>query len=418
MELAATWDAWLRARDVAPGERIACALPPGRAFAALLIAALGHGVTLALLPAGAELEDASATLDARLVIRAARADGGPPAITEPRAVRGASTPTVRFLLQTTGTTGAARWIALSDANVRAVLDSHAPAHPLAGATVVSVLPWHHAFGLSIQLLPALLAGATLVREPSAGRDAASLLAACDAHGVTHLDAVPHTLRVLATHAGGAALLRRLRGGVVGGAPVDARLAELLAHTRLRVGYGQTEASPGIALGAPGEWRPGLLGRPLGCDVRVDDDGVLAFRGPNACVGSWSEGALSVFPDARWVRTGDLVRQEPDGTLLFEGRVAGSFKLANGRYVAAAAIESEVLTRFSGVQEALLSSPDGEALVLAFSGVTTDVSIETVRPLLGGLATRPLRLVRVAPDDWQRTPKGELDRRHPTGRART
>ena len=417
LELAATWSAWLRAHDVAPGERIACALPPGRAFAALLIAALGHGATLALLPPGTELDEASATLDARLVIRVARADGGPPTITAQRAVRGAPTPAVRFLLQTSGTTGARRWIALSDGNVRAVLDSHAAAHPLADATVLSVLPWHHAFGLGIQLLPALLAGATLVREPSAGRDAGSLLATCDAHGVTHLDAVPHTLRMLATHADGPALLRRLRGGVVGGAPVDARLAELLAHTRLRVGYGQTEASPGIALGAPGEWRSGILGRPLGCDVRVDDDGVLAFRGPNACVGSWSEGALSALPAARWVRTGDLVRQDPDGTLLFEGRLAASFKLANGRYVAAAAIEAAVRARFPGVQEAMLSSPDGEALVLALSGVTTGISAEAVRPLLGGLAARPLRVVRVAADDWQRTAKGELDRRHPTGRAR-
>jgi long-subunit acyl-CoA synthetase (AMP-forming) len=373
-------------------------------------------VTLALLPPGAEPDDAADALDARLVIDAASVDGGPPTAALPRDTRGAPTPTVRFLLQTSGTTGARRGIALSDDNVRAVLESHAPAHPLTGATVLYVLPWHHAVGLVIQLLPALLAGATLVREPSAGRDPASLLAAAAAHGATHLDAVPHTVRLLAAHGDGRAMLARLRGGVVGGAPVDAPLADVLARTRLRVGYGQTEASPGIALGAPGEWRAGLLGRPLGCAVRVDDDGVLAFRGPNACVGTWSDGALHPLRPDRWVRTGDLARQEADGTLLFDGRLADSFKLANGRYVAAAAIEAAVRARFPQVQEALLSSPDGDALVLALGGSADDVSVEAVRPLLGGLSTRPLRLVRVAPDAWLRTPKGELDRRHPTGRA--
>lgn len=416
-ELATAWSAWLRAHGLVPGDRVACALPSARAFVALLIAALEHGLTLALLPAGAGVDDAADALDARLMIAAASADGAPPVRAMLREPVGAPTPDVRFLLQTSGTSGARRWIALSDDNVRAVLDSHAPAHPLAGATVLSVLPWHHAFGLSIQLLPALLAGATLLREPSAGRDPAALLAACGTHDVTHLDAVPHTLRVLAAHPDGLAMLMRLRGGVVGGAPVDAPLAAMLARTRLRVGYGQTEASPGIALGAPGEWRAGLLGRALGCEVRIDDDGVLAFRGPNACVGSWDDGALSRLAPDRWVRTGDLARQEPDGTLLFEGRLAASFKLANGRHVAAAAVEAAVRARFPALREALLSSPDGEALVLAFSGPLDDLSVDVVRPLLGGLSVRPLHLVRVADADWLRTPKGEIDRRHPTGRAR-
>ena len=416
-QLAGTWGVWLRAHRLEPGDRVACALPSERAFAALLIAALDQGLTLALLPAGADADGAAAALDARLVIASASADGAPPARALLRPSVGASTPDVRFLLQTSGTSGERRWIALSDGNVRAVLDSHAPAHPLAGATVLSVLPWHHAFGLVIQLLPALLAGASLVREPSAGRDPASLLAACRTHDVTHLDAVPHTLRMLAAHPDGLAMLTGLRGGVVGGAPVDAPLAAVLARTRLRVGYGQTEASPGIALGAPGEWRAGLLGRALGCEVRIDDDGVLAFRGPNACVGGWSDGALSRLPPDRWARTGDLARRESDGTLHFEGRLAASFKLANGRHVAAAAIEGAVRARFPALHEALLSSPDGETLVLAYSGPADGVSVEVVRPLLGGLSARPLQLVPVADADWIRTPKGELDRRHPTGRAR-
>ena len=35
--------------------------------------------------------------------------------------------------------------------------------------------------------------------------------------------------------------------------------------------------------------------------------------------------------------------------------------------------------------------------------------------LGPLAGRPLRVVHVRPEAWARTPKGELDRRFPSGR---
>ncbi|MDF1505805.1 class I adenylate-forming enzyme family protein, partial [Roseisolibacter sp. H3M3-2] len=332
-----------------------------------------------------------------------------------RAARGAAPPEARFLVRTSGTAGAPRWIALSDANVRAVLDSHVPLLALDGATVLSVLPWHHVFGLVLQLLAALDRGATLVREASHGRDPDAMLAAAAAHGGTHLDAVPHTVRRLAERADDRALLRALRGGIVGGALADAAIARALSDTRLRVGYGQTEAAPGICLGEPAEWRAGHLGRPLGCAVRRDDDGVLAFRGPNACVGEWADGALRVLPPDRWVRTGDLAVLEADGSWTYEGRLGDAFKLANGRHVAAAAVEEAVKAAFPAVREALLSSPDGVALLLAVTAEGAPPGAADVAPLLGGLAGRPLRVVAVAADAWVRTPKGELDRRHPAGR---
>jgi long-subunit acyl-CoA synthetase (AMP-forming) len=231
------------------------------------------------------------------------------------------------------------------------------------------------------------------------------------------------VRLLAATDAGRALLGGLRGGVVGGAPADAALAAALAGTRLRVGYGQTEASPGITLGDPGAWRAGALGRPLGCEVRLDADGVLAFRGPNACLGTWvadgrGAGALTVEPPDRWVRTGDLARAEADGTYTYEGRAADSFKLANGRFVAAAAVEGAVRARWPRLGEVLLSTPDGTALVLAVSpadGGNPGLDPGGLAEVLGPLAGRPLRVVRVEPDAWARTPKGELDRRFPTGR---
>ncbi|MGZ8379139.1 MAG: class I adenylate-forming enzyme family protein [Gemmatirosa sp.] len=424
------WTHALRARGLGPGDRLVCALPPGPAFVMVLVAALWDGLTFVPVPPAADARATLALVDARIaVVPEARGDdprlvAAQPAGTPPDAhpaapaARGAPTPDARFLLQTSGTTGARRWIALSDANVRAVLESHAPHLGLDGAVLLSVLPWHHAFGLVIELLPALLAGAELIRDPSAGRDAAAMLVVARAHGVTHLHAVPRTVRLLAEHPEGEAVLRALSGGVIGGAPADEALARVLSRTRLRVGYGQTEAAPGIALGDPGAWRAGTLGRPLGCDVRLDDDGVLAFRGANACLGEWRDGALVHLAPDRWVHTGDLARAERDGTYTFEGRRAASFKLANGRFVAADAIERAVRARFPALREVLLSSADGESLSLACTPADDASPLPApadVAPLLGALATRPLRVVAVADARWVRTPKGELDRRFPLGR---
>lgn len=437
------WVDWLRAHGVTSGDRLVCALPPGPPFVAVLVAALWEELTFVPVPPvaqtdvplDAEVEAALAAADARLAVVApgprARsagrrpglvvtdAAGGPPTRGPAlRARRGEPTPAARFLVRTSGTTGAPQHVALSDANVRAVLQSHAPHLALSGATVLSVLPWHHAFGLVLELLPALLAGAELVRDPSGGRDPEATLAVAAEHPVTHLAAVPHTVRLLAASDAGRALLGRLRGGVVGGAPADDALAAVLRGTRVRAGYGQTEASPGIALGDPGVWRAGTLGRPVGCEVRLDADGVLAFRGPNAHYGRWTDAALVTLPADRWVRTGDLARAEPDGTYTFEGRAADNFKLDNGRFVSAAAVEGAVRARWPHVTEVLLSSPDGRALVLAVSiadGAALPAG-DGLAEVLGPLATRPLRVVRVPPDGWTRTPKGELSRCVPVERA--
>ncbi len=420
------WTEWMRASGLGAGDRVVCALPPGPGFVMLLVAALWDGLTFVPVPPLADLERLASDLRPGLVVaeRATpgtvrpEASGTPPDATIRGHAPGPPTPEARFLLQTTGTTGSPRWIALSDANLRAVLESHRLHHPLAGAVLLSVLPWHHAFGLVLELLAGLLDGAEVLREPSGGRDVSSMLAVAASHPVTHLHAVPRTVRLLADRADGRAFLEGLTGGVIGGAPVDQSLATTLARTRLRVGYGLTEAAPGIALGEPGEWRVGILGRPLGCEVRIDADGVLAFRGPNASLGEWRDRAMAPLPPDRWVRTGDLARREPDGSYTYEGRLAHSFKLANGRFVAAAAIERAILTHAPALREVLLSSPDGETLLLACTGSAgrSLPSPEQLAPALGALAERPLRIVDVEPGDWVRTPKGELDRRFPVGRA--
>lgn len=415
------WIARFRAMGLEPGERVLLALEPSPAFLMALAAALWEGLTVAIAPPGDDIASLAQDVDARLAIARMEAFFSlrPTRHNEPdehrvtmRKPRFDRQPDVRLLLRTSGTTARPKWIALGDRGLLSVIDSHSPELGLTGDDVVaSVLPWHHAFGLVIDLLPALFAGATVVRDPHAGRDPDAMIDLATRYGVTRLSMVPLQARRLAATERGRALLTSLRGGVIGGAPVRSELTDLLNDTALRAGYGQTEASPGVCLGQPGLWEPGLIGTPVGCSVFVDDDDQLHVSGPNLRIGTWSpEDGLRRADPAQPLATGDLVRASTLG-YVFDGRVDDAFKLANGRYVAAAPLEAGIRTRVHRAADALVTTIDGRTIDAVLLGLpSVDATIEQrVRDALGPMA-HLLRTVHAIHDaDSLRSPKGSIDR---------
>jgi len=414
------WIQAFRGSDLGPGDRLVIALPPSTAFVQVLVAALWEGYTVALAPPD---EAPSALLD-RLDARAAVTNetaphawasdeyAGPRSTPDTlRTPETARTPDVRFLLRTSGTTNHARWIALSDRNVLSVLASHLPHFSLHDARVLSVLPWTHAFGLVLDFFPALLSGSELIRDPEGGRDPETLIHLRDAWGATHLSAVPLTIQRLFNTPKGASLLQALEGGIVGGAPVSGPLADQLARTNLRVGYGQTEAAPGIALGPRGAWDPHYLGRPVGCTVEVAEDGELLFEGPNACVGVWRDDGLARAAPDRTVHTGDLVEREGQ-ELYFRGRKDTAFKLSNGRLVQAGALEADLKTKHPGLHDALVFTPDGTdvAVAVCSDAPEQEPSEADIRSVLGSLSSRLVWTTTLPPDAWSTYAKGSVDRR--------
>jgi len=414
------WTESFRTAGLMGGDRLVIALPPSTAFVQVLVAALWDGYSVALVPSDADVPALLETLDARAAVAVDPAPhtwasdqyAGPRSTPNSlRSLQTTRTPDVRFLLQTSGTTDTARWVALSDRNVLSVLASHLPHFSLRNARVLSVLPWTHAFGLVLDLLPALLAGAEIIRDPEQGSDPNHLLRLRDAWGTTHLSAVPLTIQRLFDTDGGAQLLNRLHGGVVGGAPVSAPLAERLSGTALRVGYGQTEAAPGIALGPKGKWAPHYLGRPVGCSVEVADDGELLFEGPNACIGFWRNGALHRAEPSRIVPTGDLARQDGDD-LFFEGRKDRAFKLSNGRLVHAERQESILKTTYPQLRDALVFTPNGDDVAVALcpdAPAAHAPPVDAIRDTLGALGSRLVWIPTVSPADWKTDAKGLVDR---------
>ncbi|MDX2183440.1 MAG: class I adenylate-forming enzyme family protein [Gemmatimonadaceae bacterium] len=424
-ELVALADVLRRALEQAGlrlDDRVVLALPSGASLIAALVACTMNGAVIAPIAPELGIEIALDAVAADAVIASAPQDiagivwrdVAPGLALGTRArpqrdVTSADAALGRWVLSTSGSSGEPRWISCSDAAVESVLASHRAALGSGPARLLSALPWHHAFGLVLDLLLGLQDGALIVREASGGRDAASMVHTARAFDTTRLNAVPATITRLLGHPDGRALLAQCTSGIIGGAPITARLAASLQGTRLRVGYGQTEAAPGITLGAPGEFRERWIGRPLGCEV-VSIEGRLHFRGANAPVGRWASGRFVANPNrSDWQDTGDVVSADADGWR-FEGRASDDFKLSNGRWVAAAQLEAAIRAS-TGAEEALLWSIDGESINCA---VTAPRSFDddAVRRVLGSLASRVPRIHRVPATAWSRTPKGDVDRRRP------
>ena len=323
----AGWVSRLRAQGFGEGETLAVALLNGPEFAAVFIACVQGGLSFVPLNPGLarpaleerlQLANASCVLTAegRLVRR------------QPCPKPSGTSPAV--ILFTSGTAGEARAIALGEAGLLSVVDSHHAAlgyRP--GTRILGCLPWTHAFGFTLEFLMGLLKGARLRSVPPA-----AFVEKVTEDRPEFLFGVPRTVSAVPD-----GVLTSLTGGIVGGAPIRGLLRARLQRTRLRVGYGLTECSPGVTLGEPGEWeRDDFLGRPLGCEVVLGPPDAaggqeLLVRGSNAALGSLDGSALKPLVGAGgWLATGDLALPTEDGGFFFQGRSDERFKLDNGRMV--------------------------------------------------------------------------------------
>jgi acyl-CoA synthetase (AMP-forming)/AMP-acid ligase II len=429
------WVHAFRAEGFTAGDRILLSLPASPEFLQILVAALCEKLTIALAPPTGDValrEEWATTLDVRAIIASGSSpdlpvwipsgcEGPTPLGNARRETHLATDTEARFLLRTSGSlSGTGKWVALSDNNVLSVLNSHIPALHLRGEATrsLSCLPWFHAFGLVIDLLPTLLTGCEIVRSGDGGRNIHELLRLGRTMEITHFCAVPMTVRQLREHPDGEAFLLRLEEGVIGGAPIDAELAEFLRRTRLRVGYGQTEASPGITLGAPGDFPGGnYLGKPVGCQIRIAPDGTLHFHGDNRSYGAWDSqlGVVMRNPEGQnplWWDTGDLVQEDSaTGNLFFMGRKDDTFKLENGRLIEAGRLENAIRQMFPHLQEVMLYTPDNRNLALALTVTKgTLPTQESLADILGNLAERLIWIHAIPITVWERTPKGEVARR--------
>ncbi len=237
-----------------------------------------------------------------------------------------------LLQYTGGTTGVAKGVMLSHANltanveqVRAWFPDADPGHEI----MMAVLPFFHVYGLTVCLLLGIRLRAALVLLPRF--DLSQVLAAIDRYRPTLFPGVP-TIYVAVNNAvaKGGHDLSSIKACLSGAAPLPMEVAERFERFsggRLVEGYGLSESSP-VATANPlyGKRKAGTIGLPLPDTLaRVADTadpsrtlavggaGELAIRGPQVMLGYWNrpDESAQVLRDG-WLLTGDIAVMDEEG----------------------------------------------------------------------------------------------------------
>jgi long-chain acyl-CoA synthetase len=334
------------------------------------------------------------------------------------------------LMYTGGTTGRAKGVMLSHANLWEVGKAAQDAGYVPGIVrTLTPLPLSHSYGLLVTVvgLHAPEAGTgVLMRwfEPTA------FLELLQEHRVQLTAVVPSMLQLLLAQPLEDYDLSALRYVACGAAPlaadVVAELQRRLPQVELREGYGLTETSALVSTNPPGRVRLGSVGLPVpGVDLRIVDDGdgelppgevgEICCRSPFLMQGYWRAPELTAEATrGGWFHTGDLGYVDGDGYLYVVDRKKDLI-IRGGFNVFPRDVEDALLEHPAVAVAGVVGRPDerhGEEVV-AFvslrngSDVSGDELVAFAKERIGGY--KYPREVRVVPD-VPLTPVGKIDRK--------
>jgi malonyl-CoA/methylmalonyl-CoA synthetase len=408
-------DRMLGGRADLGGARVAFLVPPGWAYATILLGiwrAGGVAVPLAVSHPPAELDHVIGDTEPELVVAdpglAAKVAGvahargvpllspadlgvfdagsrvGPVDATRarPRAPSGSAEESAAMILYTSGTTGRPKGVAITHRNIRAQIESMVEAWGwMRDDHLLLHLPLHHIHGIVNGLTCALWTGACVqILDRFDPREVWDRLARGDVTLYMAVPTVYHRL-IQAWEAGaegerarwseGAGRLRLMISGSAALPVSTLKRWEAITGQRLLERYGMTEI--GMALSNPlsGERRAGSVGKPLpGVDVRLVDEnempvavghsGEIQIRGPTVFGEYWRRAGdtAEAFATGGWFRTGDHAVVE-DGAYRILGRGSVDILKTGGEKVSALEIE-DVLREVPGVLDcAVVGVPDAD-----------------------------------------------------------
>ncbi|MBB4192205.1 acyl-CoA synthetase (AMP-forming)/AMP-acid ligase II/acyl carrier protein [Rhizobium aethiopicum] len=259
-------------------------------------------------------------------------------------------PDLALLLMTSGSSGPAKAVRLSHANLDANARSIASYLELSAADRTAlVLPLHYSYGLSVLHSHLIAGGSIFMPDVSVvSEDFARLLGES---GCTNLSGVPYSYELMEKTGFRTKALKTLRFMTVAGGRLAPELIRLYRdHMRANGGrffvmYGQTEAAARIAFVPPeslgdDEERIGIAipggslslvgddGRPLD---RTGVAGELVYAGPNVMMGYGADRAdLQRGPEVAALMTGDIAMRDEDGFFRIVGRKSRFAKIAGLR----------------------------------------------------------------------------------------
>jgi len=277
-----------------------------------------------------------------------------------------------ILMYTSGTTANPKGAMLTHANIAS--NALAAIQQVALSpkdNFLSIVPWHHIYGLTITLISAIIAGGTTTYAPVDRNLAQVLLKARPTIilGVPKLyhvlygkirasiekSLIKRTIDRLSPTLMGKLVAKKLFGKgfrffTSGGAPLSPEVAQGFRRMGLGImeGYGLTETSPLLTLCEAFATKPGMCAIE-DVEIRIDrpdEEGVgeVLARGPNIMTGYYKnpKETKKVIGKDGWFHTGDLGRLDEGGRLVLSGRAKNVIVLDTGKNVYPEEIEWELL----------------------------------------------------------------------------
>ncbi|EFX67408.1 hypothetical protein DAPPUDRAFT_203687 [Daphnia pulex] len=310
-----------------------------------------------------------------------------------------------FLLpHSSGTSGLPKSVMLSHfnmtSNVMQFLQPGGTNHQVATTnyqdTYICLLPFFHAYGITLLMNTGFQTGAKLVTLPQF--EVQSYLKAIDDHKPTAMHVVPPLATLLAQHpALKVESLSQMHTIFCGAAPLgvqtSVKLLERLNNPNLSLqeGYGLSETSPGVLMAPLGNTKLGSCGAPISrskakvINHEIGDQalgpyqhGELYVSGPQVMKGYWNnpKATEEMIDGEGWLRTGDVAYYDDDGNFYIVDRLKELIKV-KGLQVAPAELE-DVLTSHPAVGEvAVIGIPDEHAGELPRAYVVKKPGMESV-----------------------------------------
>lgn len=273
-------------------------------------------------------------------------------------------PDLAVLLATSGSAGTPKLVRLSRANIAANAAAIVQSLEIRPADRILLgPPWHYSYGMSL-IHTHLACGAALILSGLAVSDAGFW---DQVPQVSTLALVPHQFGILEPRGFGRDSWPNLRSIVVGGGRLAPHVVKNFAAQGQRQGwtlsifYGQTEASPRIAILQPGRQGAdaGSIGQTLAGGRLWLEQGELVYEGPNVMLGyARTRTELAAPAGPRRLYTGDLAEPLANGSFHITGRKSRFIK-PGGKRISLDEIEHFV--HDSGISA--LAAGQGEDLAL-------------------------------------------------------
>ncbi len=254
--------------------------------------------------------------------------------------RGATDPAI--ILYSGGTTGAPKGILLSNLNFNAlgIMATTVIKQAVPGASILSVLPIFHGFGLGVCIHTPLCKGMNCILIPAFSyKQFPDIIRKNEPNFIAGVPTLYESLINSKLKAGD---LKSINAAICGGDALNSTLRDKInacleqygSTAKVRVGFGLTEATGATCLSPENSFNDGIIGAPfpdmyfkivkIGThdEAEKGEEGEICISGPLVMMGYLNDDAetaqaIRLHEDGRvWLHTGDMGRINPDDNFVY------------------------------------------------------------------------------------------------------